>query len=397
MISSKEIRAKALKLWENNKLQLSHLEGQSIFPWTIPAVPPTTKELSGQFSQVRKWIQSLKAESKEAVGQGYLIHYRQKNHRKVGTQSIPGRISVETLEDFLFLTGKKRDFQRFIDLTSYILAELPTLKGFLIDRPSVVLEHSDDWKKLIAVCQFFSKNPKTNLYIRQLDIPGVDTKFIESNFSILASLLEILLPEDQKTPGVQGLADHGFERRFGLRYELPTIRFRLLDPAIALSGLTDLSLPLSEFQNLNIGPERVLIVENKMSGLAFPELEKAMVVFGLGYGVGVLKDVLWLKKLPIYYWGDIDTHGFAILDYLRADFPSTNSILMDEETLLSFKELWGKEEEPQRFLKDLSRLTPSELEVFNGLRADKWGSRVRLEQERIGFGYLQRKIAEINR
>ncbi len=37
----------------------------------------------------------------------------------------------------------------------------------------------------------------------------------------------------------------------------------------------------------------------------------------------------WLARCQVYYWGDIDTHGFAILDQLRTHIPHARSLLMD--------------------------------------------------------------------
>lgn len=66
---------------------------------------------------------------------------------------------------------------------------------------------------------------------------------------------------------------------------------------------------------------RVYITENNINGLAFPPMEGSLVIFGLGYGVETLSTIPWLRKVGIIYWGDIDTHGFAILDRLRMTFP----------------------------------------------------------------------------
>ncbi len=37
----------------------------------------------------------------------------------------------------------------------------------------------------------------------------------------------------------------------------------------------------------------------------------------------------WLARCQVSYWGDIDTHGFAILDQLRTYIPHAHSLLMD--------------------------------------------------------------------
>ena len=46
--------------------------------------------------------------------------------------------------------------------------------------------------------------------------------------------------------------------------------------------------------------------------------------------------------------GDIDTHGFAILDRLRAWLPQTRSVLMDRDTLLAHRDRWVTEDRPAK-------------------------------------------------
>lgn len=395
MITPEDIQARALRLWNSQKVQRAHLEGESLFPWEIPAPKPTARELSAGFSQTRDAIRVLRDESKEAVGSGYRVEYQRVNHRSLGSQSLPERILVDSLEDFLRLAGKAKEFQRFVDLSATILAARPELKPLLLKRPSLVLNHADDWGQLLAVCEYFQARPRPNLYLRQLEIPGLHTKFIESRRAILAELLESVLSSESQTPGVTGLSNHGFERRFGLRIEAPLIRFRLLDAAYSMGGLMDVSAPLPEFVRLSLPVRRVILIENKMNGLCFPECPEAMVIFGLGYGAGCLAEVPWLQEKTIYYWGDIDTHGFAILDQLRGPFPNMRSFLMDEKTFLLGRELWGREESSQRFMKNLVRLTPEEDSLFRSLRDNRWGDSIRLEQERIAFGQVRHAVADI--
>ncbi|MGQ0845264.1 MAG: Wadjet anti-phage system protein JetD domain-containing protein [Sporichthyaceae bacterium] len=81
--------------------------------------------------------------------------------------------------------------------------------------------------------------------------------------------------------------------------------------------------------------------------------------------------------------GDLDTHGFAILDRLRAHLPQTTSFLMDRRTLLAHRERWGAEDRPTAAR--LTRLTAEEHDLYADLVADRLGDRVRLEQERIDW------------
>lgn len=115
-----------------------------------------------------------------------------------------------------------------------------------------------------------------------------------------------------------------------------------------------------------------------------------MVIFGLGYGVDVLKNVSWLKEKEIYYWGDIDTHGFAMLDQVRSFLPQTKSILMNENILLNHHDLWSVEEKP--FFEQLTRLREDEHRLLCLLQGNKWGKGVRLEQERVSFQQVQKTM-----
>lgn len=395
MITPDEIRAKACKLWDNQKIQRAHLTGEPSFPWEIPIGKPTARELSSGFAATRQSIRLLQDHSKEALGAGYRIEFKRVKHRRIGGQSLPDKIVVDSLPDFLRLAEKAKDFERFADLSAKILSALPESMDLLIRRPSVVLAQADDWDQLLACCRFFQENPQPNLYLRQLEIPGIHTKFIENKRSVLAELLEVVLPSSSQATGTVGSSDHGFERRFGLKIEAPSIRFRILDTTALIGGLSDVSVPLPEFQRMSLPIRRVFLVENKMNGLCFPQSPQAMVIFGLGYGAASLAEIPWLRKLEIYYWGDIDTHGFAILNQMRGIFPGAHSVLMDQETLLEFRELWVQEKPSQRFMNDLERLTPAEADLFNSLRNNRWGDSIRLEQERIAFGRVRATIEGI--
>jgi hypothetical protein len=100
---------------------------------------------------------------------------------------------------------------------------------------------------------------------------------------------------------------------------------------------------------------------------------------------------VWLKERTVRYWGDIDTHGFAMLDRLRSALPNVASLLMDTETLLSHRRLWVVEERQHE--KMLMHLTDEERGLYEALLTGRFGDRIRLEQERISFGIVKRAIA----
>jgi len=65
-------------------------------------------------------------------------------------------------------------------------------------------------------------------------------------------------------------------------------------------------------------------------------------------------------------------------------------LLMDDETLFAFQAQWGREE--KQATHDLSRLTPRERELYDALRENRIQMNLRLEQERIGYSWVEEAI-----
>jgi hypothetical protein len=168
------------------------------------------------------------------------------------------------------------------------------------------------------------------------------------------------------------------------------VRFRMLDSRLYIDGLSDLTVITNEFARLSFPVKRVFITENEINFLAFPESAESMVIFGSGYGFDHLTPAEWLRHKEMFYWGDIDTHGFAILDQLRGHFPTVRSLLMDRATLLAHQDFWAKEDRPTN--RDMERLEPEEKSLYDDLRQDRLAPALRLEQERIGFAWVKAAI-----
>lgn len=156
-----------------------------------------------------------------------------------------------------------------------------------------------------------------------------------------------------------------------------------------------MQVPLEAYARLDPPAERVFIKENKVNFLAFPDLPRSMVVCGQGYGIQALAEIPWFQDRALHYWGDLDTHGFSILSQLRAGHPGVRSLLMDEATLLAHRESWGQEPAEVRVLVEPQHLTAEEAEVYRGLRDGRWGDRLRLEQERIAYGWLLSALSSL--
>jgi hypothetical protein len=175
------------------------------------------------------------------------------------------------------------------------------------------------------------------------------------------------------------------------------VRLRFLDPrhpAWVPGTDADYTLTASAFIQLDAPVRRVFVTENEVNFLAFPQAVESLVVFGAGYGFDALAQAAWLHRCALHYWGDIDTHGFAILDQLRSHFPHVLSLLMDRDTLLAHADQWVMEPQPTQ--RDLPLLNPDERRLYDDLRWRRLGEEpVRLEQERIAYGRVVQKVAAL--
>ncbi|NHZ44844.1 DUF3322 domain-containing protein [Massilia aquatica] len=387
------IRAQVQRLWDDGRLLAARVGGEALFPLELRLRQPTVAQTGERFDEVRAWIRELDAGSTSARGFGYRIVWREINHRQLGRNRIPDSVVFDSDADALRLIGRQLDARRFDQLAAATITLFPQLAGWVARRALVVLEQSEAWPRILAILEWFASHPRPGLYLRQLDIAGVDSKFIETRKALLAELLDLVLPLDAIDANAFGARQ--FEARYGLLGKPALLRFRVLDPAHAIGGLSDLAVPLAQFAALQTQVRRVFITENEINGLAFPPVADAMVIFGGGYGVERLAGVGWLATREVFYWGDIDTHGFAILDRLRAAIPHARSLLMDSATLMAHRALWGMEDADKRFSGQPSRLGRDELALFEALRDDVFGERIRMEQERLSYGWVQQGLAAL--
>lgn len=379
------------RLWTRGRILGAIVSDEALFPRRLQLRRPDRKAMAEHFGDVRDWIRALESGGKAKRGFGYEIDWTEINHRQVGRNRIPAAITVPTECDALRLIGKEKAADRFRKLVQATVGQFPALKGWLARRPLTVLEHAEDWAGVLAVVAWFRDHPRSGLYLRQLDIPGVDTKFVEARKGLLSELIGLVAGTNASEEQPSGI--RSFELRHGLSAKPALVRFRVLDARLSIRGITDLSVPVAEFAALKISPARVFVTENEINGLSFPDVPGSVVIFGLGYGVELLSDIAWFKDRAIHYWGDIDTHGFAMLDRLRGSYPQTQAFLMDRSTLLAHRTLWG--DEPSPYKNELTRLRDDERALYDDLHSDRLGHRVRLEQERVRFGWLKQTLAEI--
>lgn len=386
------------KMWNRGALLKAMITGRSPYPVVVRLKGPRSGELASRFDEVRAWVDALKKASKDARGKGYRIEYRQAQSRELGRNLVPESAVVDSAEDALYLIRRAGDAARFAGMLATAEEMCPTLVSYLERRHVRAIPLSDVWEAVARTALWVSRNPMPGIYARQVDLPGVDTKFFEKNESAIADLIDALDVIPSQPLANEDRAKSDFEARYGFLSEQPQLRFRPPEGnGVFPDCVTDITLPADEFARLSFpknAVKRVFVTENKVNFLSFPSIPNAMVIWGKGYGCDLIGDAKWLEDALIFYWGDIDTNGFAILDRFRSHFPEAKSFLMDRDTLLSHKKSWVREDTQRRAA--LTRLDDSEADLYSALLEDRFGEHVRLEQERISYSLVLKAVAEIN-
>jgi hypothetical protein len=380
------IRGRLRKQWDRGTVLTQRARGDVFTPIDLRLHGPTAGELGPRYAEVDKWVRQWADQSGP-----FTVTTKVVGGRRIGANTIPDRLNIGTFDDLVDFLGTASEARRHRELLELTDQLLPQLHSWVVDKPMRALAHQEYFDKLLACVRWVVDNAGRDRYLRQIDVPGVDTKFIEQHRAIVAELVDLVTVR----PTVGHAQD--FASRYGFRGKPSRVRIRILDPEVSPfpADITDVELCADELNRLSLNVERVFVVENEVTCLAFPAVPRSLLIYGGGYAVSRVSRLGWLRNVSLYYWGDIDTHGFAILDRLRSSFPSVRSMLMDRRTLLAHETRWDREPVPVNT--DLVHLTADEAALYRDLVEDTFGTAVRLEQERIGYPMLEAAVSALVR
>lgn len=335
---------------------------------SFPLHPPTQQTVLQDQQASIDWVTSWRTHTKLTD----YVRWENRQWSLVGNQRVPVRLMVHDPADVAALTGQISHWNSLVTRFNVLRQELDStsdkVQATLGRNTEAIAALQDvDFHRLVAVLSWLAQHPESQLYIRQLPIRGVDTKWVTAHRRLVQQL----------HTANTGRTDLGIR-------PLPELwRIRLLDETMWFDGLSDLTAPVEQLAQLQLVPARVLIVENLISLLTMPPMKNTVAIFGKGTAVSGLARIPWIHVAQVFYWGDLDTHGFGILHSLRASGIETTSLLMDLATLQQFEDLWVAEAKP--FRGTLPLLTTAESQTLQYLQ-DHPGTR--LEQERIDWSYV---------
>ena len=335
----------------------------------IPLRPPTENDALVDQYAAEAWVREWAAIPTRT---GIAIGWADRRWRALGRQRVPTNLTIvgaDAIADFAGGESARR-YRGLRVRASAVRSRLGTSPEIVTalrrQAANIGLLADDDFARLLDVVAWLLDHPVAGLRPRQLPIRGVDTKWVGAHRALVMALFTAVTGRDN----------------LGLVLTDPLVRLRVLDPALAPGGLDDFAAPPSVLDRLPIAPPRILIVENLETMLAMPPAQGWVVLHGSGFAVDVVGALSWVRSRPVLYWGDLDSHGFAILHRLRSTHANVTSVLMDTGTLMQHRDLWVTEPAPA--VGTYPTLTESESSTMLRLREE---GNVRLEQERIPWGY----------
>lgn len=349
------------------------LDGGGDWPLRVSLAAPGERQASAHWTAFEAWRSAWKD------WHGGEVSWAERRWPLLGRQAVPEALSLPDADALAALLGETARWRRARARFAAWARRWPSLSAGLRRQYSLLADTEEtEFARLGDMLAWLQIHPASNLFARQLPVAGLDSKWLETRTGLLGDWLRTLADLPRETD---------FWQASGLRREPDRLRLRVLDPVLRarIGGLGDIHAPFDELAALDLPARRVFIVENKQTGLAFDDLPGAVVLMARGYAVDRLHELPWLQAADaVHYWGDLDTHGLAILGRVRGHLPQVQSLLMDEATLLAHRSLWVTEPQPHR-ADAIEHLDAAEQALYRDLRSDRWGVRVRLEQERIGW------------
>ncbi|NPC56914.1 Wadjet anti-phage system protein JetD domain-containing protein [Caenimonas soli] len=372
------------KKWDAHHANWLVAPREESWPFIVILHDLTEKDVFPRLGSTREWVQAWRAWDPG----GCSVEWASRKWSS-GDQELPMRLVVSSADAAATVLGHRVAWDRVRRRYAQWCERFPKLAGSRAAArhcDDVLADFADeDFERLGYLLQWFLGNPRSGVYLRQLPVEDVDTKWVEKRRGAVTDLVRHLLD----APDTAGLHEV-----CGLRTEPARMRIRVLCPQLRtqLGGLCDIEAPSGELAVLPIRPRICIVVENQNTGIALPDIAGAVAFMRLGLAVDQLEAVGWIREASLQaYWGDLDTHGFTALARARRRFPAMVSVLMDENTLLSHRSMWVREDKPSK-AESPESLTAAELAVYEDIRTNRWGHHVRLEQERISWPFVLEQL-----
>ena len=170
-----DVRAALRKKWDSGALLSAYARGEEWVPWSRPVRGPAAREIGERLDEVRAWAASW---DRAGSGSGSLrVEYMLVGGRHFGTNRLPGRAWVDGFPQAWEVLGVRSSVQRFTELLEMTRALSPALVPWLERQPLKALGLAEQWDRMLRTVGWIEANQLPVMYLRQIDVPVVDTMF----------------------------------------------------------------------------------------------------------------------------------------------------------------------------------------------------------------------------
>ncbi len=184
-----DIKKLILRKWEKGVFLQDSLRHTIPYPLKFTLKHPQGQALSEYFGSAIKWTKLFI----NTDNQPYTVQWCDINFREVGRNTLPVALLFDSELSVASFINRKKELHLFQKLTKEVLLVFPKLEDWIFNKPFVLLSLAPVLKKLISITEWILKHPRPGIYLRQVSITGVDTKFIETHKKILGEWFDILL------------------------------------------------------------------------------------------------------------------------------------------------------------------------------------------------------------
>jgi hypothetical protein len=373
--------------WHNERNLRDRLAGIRTVALKIGLRPPNGRQALADLDRFNHYINTWQRWPNQQQ-----LSFETKKYRQIGEQRVPVKLELSSVQELFALIGEQAvqrseqwqaSLKPFIDFNRDLYTDLVYRLEWLEQLSE------NDIDLLIKLLQQLKPGMGRGLYLRALPLQGVHTKFIEMHEEPLLAMLQTLHPSTEPTE--KDIRDWlGCTKNPN---NFVTIRALCNEARIVLGGFPVIKIDSTTLSKMPLPANRIIMVENEQSIYCLPQISDTVAVMSGGNNLTWLQNNQWLSQKALYYWGDIDSWGFQILNRARAAQPHMVSLMMDEETIRQYEHLMVKE--PVSSPKSVSHLTQSETIILLDLLRDRFSGN-RLEQERLPADYVNERIIEIS-
>lgn len=262
------------------------------WPVRVPLGSLKERDVLESMDVVAKWVREWD-EVQAALPSGITLDWETRQWARLGEQRIPARLVIDSPGALAEWVNQGPQWRQACHRRDMLFRRFAKLRSSPVCRRhlAVFVDWVDeDVERLQTLLAWFEANPSSGLYLRQLPVPSIDTKWIEPRKAVVRDFLL----------AAKGLlvtaASQDFHEVCGLSKPAGKLRLRVLCPKLraSLAGLCDIEAPVEEVARMNLPVRSIIIVENLETGLALPDFEGAVAFMRLGHAVSELARIPWL-------------------------------------------------------------------------------------------------------